>query len=94
MGQGSSIAVSCGVGHIHGSDPILLPLWLWLAAAALIRPLAYEYPYVKSVAQKAKKKKKEKKVWNIHTTENLGAMDRNEVLIHAIILKTLCGGSL
>ena len=38
VGWGSSVAVSCGVGHRRGSDPSWL--WLWLAAAALIQPLA------------------------------------------------------
>ena len=40
--KGSSIAVSCGVGRRCGSDPLLLWLWCKLAAAALIRPLAWE----------------------------------------------------
>ena len=40
----------------------MLP-WLWhrLAAAAPIRPLAWELPYAAGVAQKRKKKKKERK---------------------------------
>ena len=45
MGQGSGSAVSCGVGHRRGSDPVLL--WLWcsrLAAVAPIQPLAWERP--------------------------------------------------
>ena len=39
-------------------------LWLWrrLAAAALIRPLAWEPPYAMGVALKGKKKKKKKKI--------------------------------
>ena len=37
-------------------DPVLL--WLWLAATALIRPLAWELPYVAGAALKSKKKKK------------------------------------
>ena len=37
-------------------------LWLWLAAAALIRPLAWELPYAAGVALKEKRKKKEKKI--------------------------------
>ena len=45
MGQGSGIAVCCGVGHRHGSDPMLLRLWGRLAAAVLIRPLAWELPF-------------------------------------------------
>ena len=39
-------AVSCGVGHTHGLDPVLLWLWLWLwlATTAPIWPLAWEPP--------------------------------------------------
>ena len=34
-------------------------MWLWLAAVALIRPLAWEPPYAASEALKIEKKKKE-----------------------------------
>ena len=34
------LAVSCGVGRRHGSDPELRWLWCRLAATALSRPLA------------------------------------------------------
>ena len=56
MGQQSGIDVSCGVGHRHGSDPALL--WLWLAAVALIQPLAWELPYAAGMALKRQKKKR------------------------------------
>ena len=36
------IAVICGVGHKHGSDPALLWLWCRPAAVAPIRLLAWE----------------------------------------------------
>ena len=39
------VAVSCGVGHRHGSDLVLLWLWRRLVAIAPIRPLAWERPY-------------------------------------------------
>ena len=42
--------MSCGVGHRHGLDPALLWLWHRPAAAALIRPLAWEPPYATGVA--------------------------------------------
>ena len=42
-------------------DPALLWLWLRLASAAPISPLAWELPYVTGVALKSKKKKKRKK---------------------------------
>ena len=53
-GQGSGIAVSCSVGHRHGSD--LAWLWLWCkpAAAALLHPLAWEPPCVTGSALKKK----------------------------------------
>ena len=50
------------VGSIPGlapwvKDPTLLQLWHRPAAAALIRPLAWERPYVTGAALKKKKKK-------------------------------------
>ena len=55
---GSGIAMSCGVGHKHSSDPVLLWLWQGLAAAALIQPLAQELPCARGVALKSKNKHK------------------------------------
>ena len=55
--KGSSIAVSCGVGLRHSSDPALLWLWCRPAATAPIRPLAWEPPYAIDMALKKKKKK-------------------------------------
>ena len=43
--KGSSIAVSCSVGHRCSSDLVLLLLWHRLVAAALIPPLAWVLPY-------------------------------------------------
>ena len=54
MGKGSGIAVSCGVGGKHCSDPELLWLWCRLAGVALIQPLAWELPYCHDVAVKRK----------------------------------------
>ena len=48
--------MSCGIGRSCGLDPELL--WLWLAAVAPIRPLAWEFSYAEGVALKSKKKKK------------------------------------
>ena len=50
--------VSCGVGHRHGLDSVLLWLWLWPVAVVPIRPLAWDLPYAASVALKCIKKKK------------------------------------
>ena len=59
MGEESSVAVSCGVGHRRSLD--LMLLWLWLAAVAPIGPLAWELPHATSAALKRKKKKKKNK---------------------------------
>ena len=53
--------MSCGVGHRHGSDPALLGLWCRPAAAAPIRPLAWEPPCATGAALKDQTKKKQKK---------------------------------
>ena len=44
--------MSRGVGHRHGLDSTLL--WLWLAAVAMIRPLAWEPPYPRPLKKKKK----------------------------------------
>ena len=58
VGEGSSVAVSCGVCRRHGSD--LVWLWLWLcwrpAAAAPMGPLAWELLYAAGTALKNKTK--------------------------------------
>ena len=41
-----ALPMSCGVCHSCSSDPTLLWLWCRLAAIPLIRPLAWELPYV------------------------------------------------
>jgi len=60
--------MSCSVGHRRSSDLT----WLWLccrlAAAAPIRPLAWEPPYAMGVALKSRKKKmKEVNLKRLHT---------------------------
>ena len=52
--------MSCGVGRRHGSDPALLWLWYRLAAAAPIRPLAWELPYCHRCGPKKTKNKEQK----------------------------------
>ena len=61
MGQGSGVAVSCGVGHRRSLDLVLLWLWRRPAAIAPIRPLAWEPPYATGVALKTNKKKKKER---------------------------------
>ena len=59
MGQGSVIAMSCGVGHRHGWDLTLLWLWCGLAAETPIRPLAWEPPYAAGAALKKEQKRRQ-----------------------------------
>ena len=54
------MAMSRGVGLRCGSDPELLWLWCRPAAAAPIQHLAWEPPYVTSLALKKQKKNKTK----------------------------------
>ena len=62
MGEGSGVAVSCGVGHRRGSDSVLLWLWRRPVATAPVRPLAWEPPYAaEATLEKAKHQKKKKK---------------------------------
>ena len=70
MGQGSSIAVTCGVGHRCVSDPVLLWLWYRSAAIALIRSLAWEPAHATGAALKRKKKEKEIDLVEIYTVLN------------------------
>ena len=56
--RGSGVAVSCGIGHRDGSDPMLLWLWCRPAAVALIQPLAWGLTYAAPAALKSQRKKK------------------------------------
>jgi len=58
--KGSGVAVSCGIGCRHGSDPVLLWLWRRPVSTAPIRPLAWEPPHAAGVAQEMAKKDKKK----------------------------------
>ena len=58
VGEGSGIAVSCGVGRRHGSDLALLWLWCRVAATAPIQPVGWEAPYATGAALKDKKKER------------------------------------
>ena len=53
---GSSVAMSCGAGSRHGSESMLL--WHRLAAASLIRPLAWELQHASGEALKQTNKQK------------------------------------
>ena len=53
------VAMSCGEGHRHSSDPELPWLWHRPAATAPTTPLVWEPPYAAGTAlEKGKKKKK------------------------------------
>ena len=56
--------MSCGISCRCGSDLALLWLWHRLAAAAPIRPLAWEFTYATGAALRSKKKKKGKRKTN------------------------------
>ena len=58
--KGSGVALSCGVGCRHGSDPTLLWLWCRPVATAPIQPLAWEPPYAVGAAQRNSKKTQQK----------------------------------
>ena len=50
MDQGSGVAMNCGVGRSHGSDPELLELWCRAAAVAPMGPLSWELLYATGAA--------------------------------------------
>ena len=54
--------MSCGAGRRCGLDPVLL--WLWLAAAAQIQPLAWGLSCATGVALEQTKEQKTKKPLN------------------------------
>ena len=55
VGQGSSVSMSCGVGHRCGSDLALLWLWRRPKTTVPIRPLAWELPDAMGVALEKQK---------------------------------------
>ena len=55
------LPMNYGVDGNHGSDPALPWLWYRLAAAAPIRPLAWEPPYATGAALKRQKTKQTNK---------------------------------
>ena len=82
MGEGSGVAVSCGISCRHGSDLALLWLWCRLAATAPIRPLAGEPPCaVGADLEKAKRPKKKKKKEREREQE---MVNKNETVANSI----------
>ena len=62
LGQGSGVAMSCGVGRRHSLDLALLWLWHRMAATAPIRSLAWEHPYATAAALKIQKQTNKKTI--------------------------------
>ena len=60
VGEGSDIAVICGVGRRLCSDAALLWLWCGLVATTPIRPLSWEPPYAMGTANKQTNKQTKK----------------------------------
>ena len=58
MGQGSSITMSCGIGHRCSLDSVWLWLWYRPAAMIAIQALAWELPYAAGAALKSKRIKR------------------------------------
>ena len=58
--------MSCGVGRRRGSNPVWL--WLWPAAVAPIRSLAWEPPYATGAVLKSRTKTKTKKTGFVNQT--------------------------
>mgnify|MGYP001210745602 CR=1 FL=1 len=79
--------MSCSAGGRCGLDPMLLWLWLWwrLAAAALIQPLAWEFPYAADAPHK-NFKKQTFSTYYVHALYTLGTL---HVLIHLLLTVTL-----
>ena len=59
--------MGCGVGRSRGSDPVLLWVWLWLAATVPIQTLAWETPFAAGADLKRQRQKKINEVL-IHAT--------------------------
>ena len=76
MGGGSGVALSCGAGRRHGSDPVLLWLWRRPAAVASIGPLDWEPPYATSAA--LKNQKQQKKVVSFELCLLLSSLEATE----------------
>ena len=58
-----ALGMSCGVDCRRGLDLVLLWLWHRPAATALIRPLAWQFPYAAGAALKRKEKERKNSLW-------------------------------
>ena len=84
--------MSCGVGHRHGLDPMLLWLWCRSAAAAPIQLLAWQLPYATGAALKKTKKKIifSSVCWSLTASRSLLVADSSVICLHAPLL--CCSG--
>ena len=82
--------MSCSVGCRRGSAPALLWLWRRPAATALIKPLAWEPPYVAGAASEKRqkdKKKKKKKIPEISKKQNLYLLHQQLFTYHLYCIR-------
>ena len=86
MGWGSGVAMSCGVGHRRGLDPVLLWLWHRLVATAPIGSLAWEPPCAERVGLEMTKRQKKKKKKKNRTAKwwfrNLSKLFRQKMMLN------------
>ena len=65
MGQGSSIATSCGIGCRRFSSLVLLWLWHKLVGVAPVQSLALELTYAVGTALKSKNKQQQQQTLEV-----------------------------
>ena len=87
--------MSCGVGHRHGLDLMLLRLWWRPVAPAPIGPLAGESPYAAgTVLKRPKNKTKQNKQTNKKQKQKSKSKDKQDEgrkhLLNSSSLKTNC----
>ena len=75
VGQGSGVAVSCGVGR--NEDPALLWLWHRPVATVPIGPLAWEPPYAAGATLKERKKKNHI-MFKLQKIKSRGSLERSQ----------------
>ena len=61
----SGLRTQCELWYRWKTKLNLALLWLWPAAVAPIRPLAWEHPYTAGVTLKRQKEKKKKENWGV-----------------------------
>ena len=72
--------MSCGVDRRHRLDLVLLGHWHRLAAAAPMRPLAWEPPYAARAALEKVKMTKKKKKFSLERKMTLRSSHRGSVV--------------